>query len=103
MGRMLGMDFPSQHNNFFILLDLGQGGYRLIAVPAIIADHAKEYQKDFDQWLYSPNANHNYWIASPDGTKALSYDGAEAFVSWLNEYILKDIEHKAYIVPTLYF
>lgn len=98
------MEYQSQHNNItFILLDLGQGGYRLISVPTIVAENAKEYQTRFDKWLNSPCADHNYWIQSPDGTRALCYDGAEAFVSWLNEYILINTETKAIIIPTLYF
>lgn len=32
-----------------ILLDLGQGGCRLILTPARIAQRAKEYQRQFDQ------------------------------------------------------
>lgn len=103
MEHMVGMDFPSLHNSSLILLDLGQGGYRLISVPISIAKQAKKYQSAFDQWLYSPNSQHTYWTTSADGTKALSYDGAEAFVTWLNEYIIKDIQPKAFVVPTLYF
>ena len=32
-----------------ILLDLGQGGYRLIMVPDDVAQHATDYQMQFDK------------------------------------------------------
>ena len=84
-----------------ILLDLGQGGCRLILTPARIAQRAKEYQLQFDQWLTAPASEHSYWVASPDGTPALCYDGAEAFVRWLNEFVLTPDETPASVVPVL--
>lgn len=87
----------------FILLDLGQGGHRLIVVPERIAQRAKDYQMQFDKWLAAREADHGYWVTAPDGTPALCYDGAEAFVKWLNTHILDAEEKPAYVVPTLYF
>lgn len=86
-----------------ILLDLGQGGYRLIMVPAPIAQQAAAYQLQFDKWLSAPEAGHGYWTTGPDGTPALCYDGAEAFVNWLNTCVLPPDETPAYVVPTLHF
>lgn len=90
-------------NASFILLDLGQGGYSLLSVPAFVAENARAYQAEFDKWLHAPSSKHDYWVTAPDGTKALCYDGAEAFVAWLNKYVLHDTEAKAQLVPTLYF
>lgn len=86
-----------------ILLDLGQGGCRLIMAPAYVAQRAKDYQMRFDKWLSAPENDHGYWITGPDGTPALCYDGAEAFVRWLNEFVLDTADCRAYVVPTLYF
>lgn len=86
-----------------ILLDLGQGGYRLIMAPASVAQRAKDYQMQFDAWLHAPETDHGYWRTGPDRTPALCYDGAEAFVKWLNEYVLDASGPQAYVVPTLYF
>lgn len=87
----------------FILIDQGTGGYRLLSVPAHIARDARAYQMQFDKWLTAPQAGHNYWHIGPDGTPALRYDGAEAFVKWLNEFVLDASEAPACVVPTLYF
>lgn len=86
-----------------ILLDLGQGGYRLIMVPAYVAQRAKDYQMQFDKWLHAPETDHGYWRTGPDGTPALCYDGAAAFVKWLNEFVLDASGPQAYVVPTLFF
>lgn len=86
-----------------ILLDLGQGGYRLIFAPTCVTQRARDYQMRFDAWLHAPETDHGYWRTSPDGSRALCCDGAEAFVKWLNEYVLDEADCRAYIVPTLYF
>ena len=86
-----------------ILLNLGQGGYRLIMAPEYVAQHAQDYQMQFDEWLHAPATEHGYWVTGPDGTPALCYDGAEAFVKWLNEFVLRPEENRASVVPVLYF
>lgn len=90
-------------NTSFIFLDLGQSGHCLLSVPAFVAENARVYQAEFDKWLHAPSSKHDYWVTAPDGTKALCYDGAEAFTAWLNEYVLQDSEVKAQRIPTLYF
>lgn len=86
-----------------ILLNLGQNGYQLICVPQRIANNAKLYQKKFDEWLFNPESKHQYWCNDGEGNLAVSYDGAEAFVKWLNEIELEGTEEKARIIPILYF
>ena len=66
-------------NTSFIFLDLGQNGQCLLSVPAFVAENARAYQAEFDKWLQS-STEHAYWVTAPDGTKALCFDGAEAFV-----------------------
>lgn len=58
-----------------LLLDLGQGGYRLIMVPDDVAQHATDYQMQFGKWLSAPEAGHGDWTTGPDGTPALCYEG----------------------------
>ncbi len=89
-------------NTSFIFLDLGQNGHCLLSVPAFVAENARAYQAEFDKWLQS-STKHDYWVTASDDTKALCYDGAEAFTAWLNEYVLQDSEVKAQRIPTLYF
>ena len=83
-------------------LFLGAMMVLLLAVPAFVAENARAYQAEFDKWLQS-STEHDYWVTAPDGTKALCYDGAEAFTAWLNEYVLQDSKVKAQRIPTLYF
>ncbi len=89
-------------NTSFIFLDLGQNGQCLLSVPAFVAENARVYQTEFDKWLQS-STEHDYWVTAPNGTKALCFDGAEAFAAWLNQYVLQDSEVKAQRIPTLYF
>ena len=82
--------------------------YVLIDCPSYISDKIDAYQQQFDIWLSDRSNNHGYWVSyeysaeyfiergeidpyeggrDPDGKDGLSF-GAEAFVNWLNEYIL---------------
>lgn len=72
----------------------------LLEVPEIISDHLKEYQRSFDEWISNFENKHKYWVLDDpcetgERIWTLSFD-AEAFVDWLNEYILK--EAKAQII-----
>ena len=67
-------------NTSFIFLDLGQNGQCLLSVPAFVAENARVYQVEFDKWLQS-STEHDYWVAAPDGTKALCFDGAEGSIN----------------------
>ena len=82
---------------------MGQGGYRLIAVPQYIADNARLYQQKFDEWLFDPGSKHPYWREDGEGNLYVAYDGAEAFVKWLNETELEGAEEKARVLPLLHF
>lgn len=90
----------------------------IIKVPNDIVEDIHGYQMKFDKWLSDKDSKHNYWVTlqNEEGDSlALSFD-SEAFVTWLNDYILsdsiekvtfeeKDIqlsdEHKS--LPLLYF
>lgn len=81
-----------------IILEAGQEGIFLIRIPDNIADNALEYQMKFDKWLFDKNNDHGYWHTCPEnGELALMYNPSEAFIKWLNEYVI-DNEEKAIVV-----
>lgn len=82
----------------YILLDSGQNGYSIAAVPDYIADNIKKYQQRFDAWLMDKNSPHSYW-KEMDGDWVLEYDGPTAFIKWLEDNVVADFE-KAEIVAS---
>ena len=89
-----------------IILECGQGGYHLICVPQRIAEDARHYQTEFDNWLMDRNNDHGYWLMEPDEEPCLCYDPPVAFVKWLNDHFLTENE-KAEVIegdwPVLHF
>ncbi len=70
----------------------------LAIVPNFVADDLYAYQKKFDEWLFDRSNDHGYWVIDPhDGDWGLCYDD-EAFIKWLNEYIIEDENEKAAIL-----
>lgn len=65
----------------------------LIECPDYISDHLLNYQLSFDQWLTNPSNHHGYWTKDCEGDDAVCF-GSDAFVDWLNEYVIKDGENK---------
>lgn len=88
-----------------IIIDKGQNGYCVAEVPDYIADDVQRYQSLFDQWLWDRNATHSY-MRDLNGECVMMYDGATAFIEWLNEYGIDGFE-KAKItfdnVPMIHF
>lgn len=72
----------------------------LVIVPDFVADDLLTYQKKFLKWLNKQSNNHGYWTRNGGGLR-LSYTG-EAFVKWLNEYIIEDENEKAKIIKEDY-
>lgn len=81
-------------------------------IPDFIWNDIKNHVNKFDEWLYDESIDHPYWIYKKGKKYAVSFD-ADAFVNWLNEFVLIDCD-KAFIVerdktyydekmPTLYF
>ncbi len=75
----------------------------LANVPDYVEENIKFYQEKFLEWLTDPSNKHQYWFypdpvendfADDDNEPSLSYAG-EAFVYWLNEFILTDSVEKA--------
>lgn len=72
----------------------------LVECPDYIANNLDKYQLDFDKWLSAEDSNHNYWHRMPEsmgGGPALCF-GSDAFVDWLNEYVIDENTKKAVII-----
>ena len=73
----------------------------LIDVPQHIVEKREYYKKKFLNWLYHPKSKHRFRENAVDlsGVKftVMNYR-SDAFVEWLNAKVLKDSEHKAYVI-----
>lgn len=70
----------------------------IINVPDSIVNQIKKYQNKCDKWLYNKLNNHEFWIKDENGKKLGVGICSEAFVYWLNEFVLKNNDKKAVIV-----
>lgn len=78
-----------------LLLDCGQSGWWLLAIPERVAQQPRRWQKAFDRWLMDRTNPHGYWQRDPDGAWALCYDPPTTFTRWLNEAVLEPGERAA--------
>lgn len=72
----------------------------LVECPDYISNHLDKYQLDFDKWLSAEDSNHNYWVVDfndPNSSMGLCF-GSDAFVDWLNEYVIDQKTKKAVIL-----
>lgn len=69
----------------------------IIECPAFILNDLKSYQNEFTEWLYDKTNDHAYWMYK-DGEKYGCSYRSEAFVEWLNKFILDKHEEKAKVV-----
>lgn len=88
-----------------MLLVLSFGGDAdLVEIPDTLKDQLETLQEPFYQWLFDPNNHHSYWTKTRGGTAAVCYR-AEAFVEWLNTFIL-EVEQARIVrryLPNLHF
>lgn len=70
----------------------------VINVPDEIGTQIKKYQKKCDKWLYNKNNNHQYWEKDEYGKKLGVGICSDAFVYWLNSFVLNDSEQKAAVL-----
>lgn len=70
----------------------------IIDVPNYIAYNIKDYQDKCDEWLFDESIDHQFWERDEFGKKDVVGICSEAFVYWLNEFILKNNDEKAVIV-----
>jgi len=93
--------------------------YYLMECPAFVAENITDYQQQFDVWMSDKSNDHGYWGKhepqeyfaekgmpdpynmgrDPDGKDFLAY-GEDAFVDWLNRFVLQDKSEKAKIIST---
>lgn len=69
----------------------------IIECPNHIVSDLEEYQHRFTEWLYDKNNDHSYWMYV-DGEKYGCSYRAEAFVEWLNTFILNSNQDKAKVL-----
>ena len=67
----------------------------LINVPDSIAKNIKKYQNKFDKWLHDKSNNHPFWETDKFGKKLAAITSSEAFIYWINEFVLSDSKQKA--------
>ena len=70
----------------------------VIDVPDEIGCQIKKYQRKCDKWLFNRLNDHKYWEIDKHGKKIGVGICSEAFVYWLNNFILNDSEKKSFIV-----
>lgn len=86
----------------------------IINVPDNIGLNIKKYQNQCDRWLYNKLNDHEFWEKDSSGKKLGVGICSEAFVYWLNKFVLKNSKEKANIVqksinkydeslPTIYY
>ena len=72
--------------------------YDLIDVPQELVKQIKKLQLKCDKWLYNKENEHELWIKEGSDTKFAVNTCSEAFVHWLNTFVLADPNNKARIV-----
>ena len=68
-----------------------------VMVPDYIANNIKKYTKMFDKWLLDKDNNHGYWVKRNGRNFGVRFD-VNAFVLYLNEYVVKEKKDKVYIL-----
>jgi len=97
--------------------------YYLMECPDFVAGNIFDYQHQFDVWMSDKSNDHGYWRSleppeyftergfsdphegmrdpNTNGNDVLCY-GEDAFVDWLNRFVLHDKSEKAKIINTHY-
>lgn len=65
----------------------------LLECPDYISDDLQRYVKEFDEWIYNKDNDHNFWTKDCEDNDALCF-GSEAFVDWLNSSVIPCNEKK---------
>ncbi len=69
----------------------------IIECPNNIIKDIKKYQLDFFDWLFDENNDHSYWTYE-DGKKEGCCYRSDAFVEYLNTFVLSESDEKAVII-----
>ena len=70
----------------------------VINVPDKIGTQIKKYQKKCYKWLYNKDNDHQYWEKDEYGKKLGVGIFSDAFVYWLNSFVLNDSEQKTVVL-----
>ena len=70
----------------------------IVSVPDYIGIDLLNFQNKCDKWLFDKTNEHEFWEKDASGKKLGVGICSEAFIYWINKFILKDSEEKAYIV-----
>ena len=70
----------------------------IINVPDNIGVNIRKYQNKCDQWLFDELNDHEFWEKDSSGEKLGVGICSEAFVYWLNNFVLMNSKEKANIV-----
>lgn len=66
-------------------------------IPDICSEKIESYYDAFLKWLYDKKTDHKYWVYRNGRKYGVSYSG-DAFVYWLNRFILMDSDDQAKII-----
>ena len=69
----------------------------IIEVPDEVEKNIKKIQERFDKWIHDKSQKHNYWIYK-HGKKDCPCFRGDAFVEYINKFILNDSTEKAKII-----
>jgi hypothetical protein len=71
----------------------------IIDCPVDILNNLTEYRKQFIDWLFDKENNHSYWIYKNGKQYGCCYR-SEAFVEWLNNFVLPNSVIKAKVLES---
>ena len=74
--------------------------YDVVDVPKDIAKDLKKYQLQCDKWLFNKKNNHEFWIERGSNKKYAVNTCSEAFVYYLNTFVLSNTSGLASIVES---
>lgn len=71
----------------------------IIDCPEQIIDDLDNLRNRFIDWLFDEKNDHSYWMYE-NGEKHGCCYRSEAFIEWLNKYILTDSEYKVELIES---
>ncbi len=69
----------------------------IIECPNWIIKDLELHQQSFNEWLFDEMNDHSYWVYE-NGEKYGCCYRSNAFVEWLNRFILKECDDKAFVI-----
>lgn len=66
----------------------------IIDVPLFVLEKKNKLSDRFIKWLYDKDNDHGFW----DSKKSVVNFRSEAFVFWINQFVLKDSKEQAVVL-----